>query len=107
MDQPRITPQRQALDDLLRELLGSTNVYYQPPKGFTMSYPCIRYSRPGYYTDNADNITYRKNPRFELIVMDYKPDNPVIEKLLEQPMCSFVRHYESDGLNHDVLEIYI
>ena len=32
------------LQTLLEELLGSKNVYYQPPNNLSMSYPAILYS---------------------------------------------------------------
>ena len=34
---------RLELHALLVELLGSTNVYYEPPETLKMSYPAIRY----------------------------------------------------------------
>ena len=90
----------------LEELLGNKNVYYQPPNTVTMQYPCIRYSKKRPDIKHANDKIYMKTNCYEIIVMDRRPDNPVIDKLLEIPMCSYDRHYTADNLNHDVLTIY-
>lgn len=97
---------RLELQRLLEELLGSSNVYYQPPESVKMEYPAIKYSKTNYNTLFADNTMYKTKPSYELIVIDKRPDNPVIEKLLMLPYCSFNRHYKADNLNHDVLTLY-
>lgn len=97
---------RETLQTLLEQLLGSRNVYYQPPENLKMNYPCIRYMREDIVSEHADNINYRNTNRYTLTVIDKLPDNPVIEKLLELPMCSYDTHYISDSLNHNVLIIY-
>lgn len=97
---------RLELESLLRSLLGSDNVYYQSPSQNNMEYPAIRYSKTKPSTAHADNKTYIKKPCYQIIVMDKKPDNPVIEKLLELPYCSWNNHYVANNLNHDVLTLY-
>ena len=97
---------RLELQEKLVELLGSKSVYYQPPESVKMEYPAIRYSKSRIDVKRADNSIYSKNIRYELIVIDRKPDNPVIDKLLELPYCSYDRWYKADNLNHDVLTIY-
>lgn len=94
------------LQTLLETLLGSENVYYDPPTSLSMKYPAIRYSKSDIDTVYANNSTYKSMKRYEIIVIDKKADNPVIEKLLNLPYCSFDRHYKSDNLNHDVLTLY-
>jgi hypothetical protein len=90
----------------LEELLGSRNVYYQPPGSFKMTYPAIRYSKKNMSSKFANNKIYSNMKCYELIVIDKNPDNPVIDKLLELPYCSYSNFYISDNLNHDVLTIY-
>ena len=92
--------------EILVELFGSNNVYYRPPENLKMQYPCIRYKKDSIASDHADNLSYRKTDRYQVTVIDKKPDNEVIEKLLDLPMSSFETHYESDNLNHDVISIY-
>lgn len=97
---------RLELHEKLCELLGSRNVYYQPPETQKMVYPAIRYSKSDIDGRYADDRTYKKMTRYEIIVIDKKPDNPVIEQLLEFPYCSYDRHYVSENLNHDSLTLY-
>lgn len=97
---------RQLLQSKLEELLGNRNVYYQPPETVKMQYPAIKYSKTNIRSTFADDATYSNLYRYEIIVIDRKPDNPVVEKLLKLPYCSFSRNYKSDGLDHDVLTLY-
>lgn len=97
---------RLQLQSKLIELLGSEHVYYRPPETFKMEYPAIKYSKTKIDIKFANDKGYSKMNRYEIIVIDRKPDNEVIEKLLELPYCSFDRHYDSDNLNHDVLTLY-
>lgn len=90
----------------LEELLGSRNVYYQPPETLKIEYPAIIYSKSRIDKKSANNAAYKLTNGYEIIVIDKKPDHSVINKLLELPMCSFDRHYISDNLNHDVLTLY-
>lgn len=94
------------LQNLLEELFGSDNVYYQPPESIKMSYPAIKYSKIDVESTYANDKGYTHKPCYEIIVIDKKPDNPIIYKLLELPYCSFDRHYAYDNLNHDVLTLY-
>lgn len=97
---------RLELHSMLEELLGSRNVYYQPPESKKMEYDAIRYSKADVQTRHANDSVYFGMNRYELIVISRKPDNPVIDKLLKLPYCSFDRHYTADNLNHDVLTLY-
>ena len=97
---------RQELQAKLEELLGSRNVYYNPPETLKISYPAIIYYKSKIETRKANNSTYSKNTRYDITVIDRRPDNPVIDKLMELPYCSYDRPYKADNLNHDVLTIY-
>lgn len=94
------------LHHILVELLGVSHCYYDPPENIKMEYPAIRYSKSKIEIDKANNSVYRKRNKYELIVIDRLPDNPVIDKLLELPYCSYDRHYVSDNLHHDALTLY-
>lgn len=97
---------RTDLQSKLEELLGSRNVYYQPPATVMMNYPAIVYSRKRIESKFANDAKYSKMNCYELIVIDGKPDNPVIDKLLDFPYSSFDRHYTADNLHHDVITLY-
>lgn len=97
---------RLELQSLLEDILGSDNVYFQPPENVVMQYPCIVYGRDGAHRVSADNSGYRRVQRYQVTVIDRDPENPVIEKLGLLPRCSDGRSYVADGLNHDVFELY-
>lgn len=95
---------QQELQAKLEELFESKNVYYQAPG--RMNYPAIKYDLDDIESTHANNLTYQVSRRYKVTVIDRLPDNPVIDKLLQLPMCSYDRHYDSDNLNHDVLTLY-
>lgn len=90
----------------LEELLGARHVYFQPPASVTMEYPAIKYSKSRIDTKKANDSTYSKFIRYELIVISKKSEDPVIDKLLALPYCSYDRSYKADNLYHDVLSLY-
>ncbi len=97
---------RTNLQAKLERILGSRNVYYQPPESVKINYPAIVYSRSDIDSKYANDKTYINTNCYEIIVIDRKPDNEAIEAILELPHCSFDRHYTSDNLHHDVLTLY-
>lgn len=97
---------RERLQALLESLLGSRNVYFQPPESVKLQYPCIVYERSNIRTDPADNRTYRKRNRYTVTVIDKDPDSLVPGKLQELGYCGFDRHFTSDQMNHDVFTLY-
>lgn len=98
---------RLELHEELCELLGSRNVYYQPPENLKMIYPCIRYSKSDVATKKASDRIYIKDNRYEITVIDKNPDSAIPDSILERfPYCSFDRWYPSNNLNHFVLTLY-
>ena len=98
--------ERLELHETLKTLLGSGNVYYQPPESIKMQYDAIRYSKKNIRYKYANDAKYSMRDCYELIVISKKPDNPVVKKLLALPYCSYDRSYVGDNLYHDVLTIY-
>jgi len=97
---------RLELQAKLVELLGSNHVYYQPPESLKLEYPAIVYFKSKIETKKANNSNYLKLTKYDITVIDKRPDNPVIDKLIELPYCSYDRPYKADGLNHDSLTLY-
>ena len=97
---------RHELQSILEGILGSRNVYFQPPSSVRMQYPAIIYSRKDIEKRSANDGAYRKLPSYEVVLIDKNPDSQFVEKIVDLPYCSFDRHYESDNLNHDVFTIY-
>ena len=93
---------RLELQNLLESILGSRNVYYQPPESIKIKYPAIIYSRNNIDNNFADDIVYMQNHTYQVIVIDANPDSEIVNKISKLPMCRYNRHYTSDNLNHDV-----
>lgn len=94
------------LQILLEELLGSENVYFQPPNNHLMQYPCIRYEQDDADTTFASNKPYRYVKRYQVTVIDKNPDSLIPDKVALLPMCTFDRSYTADNLNHRVFNLF-
>lgn len=95
------------LQEILEELLGTKEVYYQAPANRQLNYPCIIYSKEDVDNTKADNKTYISRTRYQIMCIDKRPDNVVINKILDLPYTDYDRHYVSDNLHHDIITIYI
>ena len=88
-------------------ILGSTNVYYQPPQSLMMSYPCIRYSPGTPDMTYANNKFYRGMKRYDGMIIDEDPDSQIADKLLANfELISLGDPYPADNLNHFPFTIY-
>ena len=103
----RQVQERERLQTELEEILGSRNVYFQPPPSLRMHYPAIVYSRNRIASLNADNEIYKTDVQYLVTVIDEDPDSEIVERLSYFRNARHDRHYESDGLNHDVFTIYM
>lgn len=97
---------RLELQTELEEILGSRNVYFQPPESVKMKYPAIRYSLSSIENIYADNLAYKQTKAYELILIDPDPDSEYADKLSQLPYCRFDRFYPADNLNHYIFTIY-
>lgn len=97
---------RLELQAKLETLLGSANVYFQPPNNVQMEYPCIVYRRDDANTVFADNNPYRNVTRYEVTVIDRDPDSLIIDSIAALSLCRFDRFYTVKNLNHDVYVLY-
>jgi hypothetical protein len=98
---------RLSLHEELCNILGTRNVYFQPPESIKLSYPCIVYSKSDIDTRSANNRIYTSINQYQLTVMDEDPDSEIHEKILSYfQMCRFDRAFASNNLNHKVLTLY-
>lgn len=94
------------LQTLLETLLGSEFVYFQPPPGFQMTYPCITYQRSDIRIDHANNNPYRLKKEYTITVIDSNPDSIIPDKVANLQTSRFDRHFTMDNLNHDIFTIF-
>lgn len=97
---------RIAFDEILRSILGTNNVYFQPPESVKLSYPCIIYERTDEDTKFADNSPYHVTKAYEVTAIDRNPDSEIPDKIAKLPMSRFARHFTVDNLNHDIFIVY-
>lgn len=97
---------RLKLHQILVDILGSGNVYFQPPASIQMKYPCIIYGRQSTNEKRANNNLYNLTKRYQITVVDKNPDSAIPDKVARLPLCIFDRHYNKDNLNHDVFVLY-
>lgn len=97
---------RADLHTLFEEILGSKNVYYDPPESVKMNYDAIRYKRRRIDNTFANNKVYRQDDSYEVTAIYRNPDSDLPRKLSQLPMCAHDRHYKASNLNHDVFVLY-
>lgn len=94
------------LQSQFEEILGSKNVYFQPPESIKLKYPCIIYSLADIYTRNADDLHYSMQKVYNVSVISRDPDNDIALSILNLPKVRFDRRYVADNLYHDILTLY-
>lgn len=94
------------LDAIFRELLGSTNSYFEPPSTVKMKYPCIVYERSKMDPVHANDSVYLLHKRYTVTVIYYDPDSLLPDMVAMLPMCEHDRHFVNDNLQHDVFTLY-
>lgn len=82
------------------------NVYFEPPEGKKMEYPCIVYERASGITEFANNLPYMFNYRYTVTVIDKDPDSDLPGMIAKLKMCTFDRGFISDNLYHKVFTIF-
>ena len=98
---------RLKLHEELCDILGSKNVYYQPPESVKWAYPCIKYDLSAIDQSYANDRPYKSINRYEIIVIDKDPDSEIPYKIFDRfGMCRFDRKYTADNLNHFVITLY-
>ena len=106
MDKPQLQRSSQELQTMFEGLLGSRNVYYNPPASVRMSYPAIVFTRSRINNNFANNGVYRQSYPYEVTVITRDPDDSIIEKISKLPTCSPDRSFVSENLYHNVFTLY-
>ncbi len=97
---------REELQTTLEGLLGSRNVYFQPPENIRMNYPCVVYERDSVETKYADNEMYFRKKRYRITIIDRDPDSEIPDRIATLPLCRYSRFFTADNLNHDIFNLY-
>lgn len=97
---------RLELQKLLESILGSKNVYFQPPSNLVMKYPAIVYSHDYSTTQFAGNLPYHRRKRYLVTQIDRDPDSPIPDRIAQLPLSNFQRHFVQDNLHHNAFNIF-
>lgn len=97
---------RLELHKKLVSILGSNNVYYQPPENIKIQYPCIVYELSDYDFRFADNRKYQGHKQYTITLMTKEPDSIFMDEILNLSYSSFDRYFVSDNLHHYIITIY-
>ena len=91
----------------LETILGTRNVYFQPPESVKLIYPCIVYKKSDINISHADDRIYTIKKRYAVTVIDRNPDSSIVIDILAKiPLANYDRQYAANNLNHDVCTIY-
>ena len=91
---------RMDLQAALEDLLGTRQVYFQPPEDIKMTYPSIVYHLEDLPPDYANDKPYRIVAEYLITLITRNPDDPLVQKLAAMPCTRFDRYYTAANLNH-------
>lgn len=100
------------LDAEFREVLGSNNVYHQPPANIHMSYPCIVYEENPDEDLHADNDIFMTYHNWSVTLIRNYTNRDETKKLVDKikshfkPYIRVNQHFVTDNLIHDVFKLY-
>lgn len=94
------------LQTLFEEILGSRNVYFDPPETVKIQYDAIIYRRKKIDNAFANNSVYKQDNCYEVIVISRNPESDVLGRISKLSMCTHDRHYVVNDLHHDAFTIY-
>lgn len=97
---------RLELHEIFCEILGTRNVYFQPPENKKLEIPCIVYSLSSLKISKANNETYLTDSKYTVNYISRDCDNDIRTLFLKLPYTSFNRRYVKDNLYYDVYDIY-
>ena len=101
---------RLTLHEELVNVLGTKNVYFQPPESIKMTYPCIIYELYDISNTKADDDYYLDPRQYRVTIVDTNPDSPTRDKMAKYKsgvgLTKFVRSQVINNLYHYTYNIY-
>lgn len=98
---------REDLHAELEAILGSKNVYFQPPDNYHMKYPCIVYRLENERTAYANDKHYVKHKRYEVTYITNDPTSEVCFRIHDDlEYCYWDRRFVTDNMYHNVYTVF-
>lgn len=82
------------------------HVYYQPPTGHKIVYPCIIYDLDRPDVTYADNAPYAIYDQYSIKYITRDPDDDIRNQIIMLTLCSADKPYMADNLYHYPFRIY-
>lgn len=103
---------RLKLDKSLKDVLGSLNVYYQPPENQKITKPCFIYKLSNIKPTYADNKQYLRRECYEVTYLTKTVDDDIFKSIIQNGLSAtmyvkFERMFISNNLYHYVFTVYI
>ncbi len=99
---------RLELQTKLEEILGSNKVYFQPPSGFQLKFPCIVYELSTINGKMANNNKYKLTDRYKITYITQEADDALTKKILtELPKSVLNVVFKTEGLYHYNYELFL
>lgn len=95
---------RNSLSDILHGFCDK--VYFQPPTGTKIEYPCIVYELERFDVRYADNAPYALYDEYLIKYITRDPDDPVRSQLIFLPRCRSEKMFINDNLYHYPFTLY-
>lgn len=97
----------------LRETLKSffpahmePHIYFQPPSGHKLEYPCFIYHLSDMPQIWANNKPYKWEKAYEVEYITRDPEDPMRDKVIALPKCRWNRTFTNGNLHHYVYIIF-
>lgn len=97
---------RLELNEVLTGILGSRNVYFQPPENIKIKYPCIVYERMSNSVNYANDAIYKNIRQYKLTLIDQSPDSKFDDEIMKLPYCKFSTMFVKNNLNHYIYNLF-
>lgn len=82
------------------------HVYFQPPTGKMLEYPCIIYNLDGMDVRHADNGPYQLYDEYSITYITRDPDDANIRSIALLPLCRMSNTSSINNLHHSYYKLY-
>jgi hypothetical protein len=94
------------LQEILSDLDGVTEAYFQKPGNLTLVPPYIVYELNDEYVSRADDTIYSFMNKYSVTIVVREPDSPIPGMVRDLPFASFDRSFKAGQLYHTVYNLY-
>jgi hypothetical protein len=94
------------LQEILSDLEGVTEAYFQAPGNIVLVPPYIVYEFSDELVRHADDIVYTHMNQYSVTIVTRDPDSPIPGMVRDLPFASFDRSFKAGQLYHTVYNLY-